>query len=78
MGTVGFSSRIESTVVGDAVNVAARVESLTKNYDSTILVTKPIVEALRHPDTFPLRLVDKFVRVKGKEELVAIYELDAV
>jgi class 3 adenylate cyclase len=76
MGTVGFSSRIDSTVIGDTVNVAARVESLTKNYDSSILVTQPVVTALRHPKTFPLRLVDKFVRVKGKEEPVAIYELD--
>ncbi|MBD2062738.1 HAMP domain-containing protein [Funiculus sociatus GB2-A5] len=76
MGTVGFSSRIDSTVIGDTVNVAARVESLTKNYDSSILLTQPVVTALRHPKTFPLRLVDKFVRVKGKEEPVAIYELD--
>ena len=74
MGTVGFTSRIESTVVGDAVNVAARVEGLTKNYGS-ILITHPVVAALRHPENFPLYLVDQSVKVKGKDEPVAIYSV---
>ncbi len=75
MGTIGFTSRIESTVVGDAVNVAARVEGLTRKYDCPVLVTESVVAALRHPQAFELRLVDESVKVKGKSEPVAIYEL---
>ncbi|HEY9671724.1 MAG TPA: adenylate/guanylate cyclase domain-containing protein [Waterburya sp.] len=75
MGTIGFTSRIESTVIGDAVNVAARVENLTRKYDCPILVTESVVAALRYPQAFNLRLVDDCVKVKGKSESVAIYEL---
>jgi class 3 adenylate cyclase/HAMP domain-containing protein len=78
MGTIGFTSRIESTVVGDAVNVAARVEGLTRKYNCTVLVTESIVAALRYPQDFKLRLVDDSVKVKGKDEPVAIYELMVV
>ncbi|AFY32039.1 adenylate/guanylate cyclase domain-containing protein [Calothrix sp. PCC 7507] len=74
MGTVGFTSRIDSTVVGDAVNIASRVEGLTKQYGCGILVTESVVVGLSHPKLFPLRLVDKSVKVKGKDEAIAIYE----
>jgi class 3 adenylate cyclase len=78
MGTIGFTSRIESTVIGDTVNVAARVESLTRKYDLTVLVTESVVTALHHPEAFKLRLVDESVKVKGKTAPVAIYELIVV
>ncbi|MEO8890891.1 MAG: adenylate/guanylate cyclase domain-containing protein, partial [Coleofasciculaceae cyanobacterium] len=77
MGTVGFTSRIESTVIGDPVNVAARVEGLTRKYNRTVLVTESVIAALKYPEDFELRLVDDAVKVKGKDELVAIYELIA-
>lgn len=62
-------------VVGDAVNLASRLEGLTKQYNCNILVTESVVNSLYHPESFCLRLVDKSVKVKGKDEAIAIYEV---
>ncbi|MEA5564774.1 adenylate/guanylate cyclase domain-containing protein [Anabaena sp. UHCC 0399] len=74
MGTVGFTCRIDSTVVGDAVNIAARVEELTKHYGCGILITESVVKNLSSPELFSLRLVNQAVKLKGKDEAIAIYE----
>jgi class 3 adenylate cyclase len=76
MGTIGFTSKIESTVVGDAVNVASRVEALTKEYGVSVLITDTVVAGLRDRARFPLRLVDERVKVRGKEDTIALYTLD--
>lgn len=77
MGTIGFASKIESTVIGDPVNVGSRVESMTKDYKVAVLITGDVVARLARPEDFKLRLLDKGVAVRGRIDPIDLYTLDA-
>ena len=73
LGTIGGSSRMDGTVISDSVNLAARIESLTKTFHTPILVSEYLVAKLQNKNQFYLREIDR-VKVKGKEKPVTIYE----
>jgi class 3 adenylate cyclase len=69
-GTIGGQERLDSGVIGDAVNLTSRIEGLTKHYGEQILVSGAVHAAVR--ESARLRRVDE-VQVKGREQPVTLY-----
>ncbi|MBL9060142.1 MAG: adenylate/guanylate cyclase domain-containing protein, partial [Mangrovicoccus sp.] len=72
-GAVGGLNQIRVGAIGDTLNLAARVESLTKRYRTAALVTQHLRDALARPDDFLLRQVD-YVTVLGRRDPVRLFE----
>jgi class 3 adenylate cyclase len=73
-GTIGGAGKLEFTLIGDTVNVAARVEQLTKTTGDAILLTHQTVDAM---DTRPSGLTDRGSHaLKGKSAAIQVFGLD--
>ena len=74
LGAIGSDKRLDSNVVGDAPNLASRVEGMTKVYGARVLVSGSTHGQLCRPADFTLRELDRVI-VAGKTEPVVVYEL---
>lgn len=74
LGTVGGPNRMDGTVISDAVNLAARLEGLTKRFGVSLLMSEYTLRELHEETRYHIRFLGK-VQVKGKNQAVDVYEI---
>lgn len=74
LGIVGEAERMATNVISDAINVAARLERLTRRYDVGIVTSGVALEHLGDNRTYSARPIDR-IRVKGRGETTNVYEI---
>jgi len=74
LGTLGEPERFDMTVLSDSVNIAARIEGVSKIFGCSVIVSAELKRALQRPDTYHWRPLGK-IRLKGRGAAVELYEL---
>lgn len=74
LGTVGGNSRLDTTVIGDTVNLGARLQPLTKVYKTPLLISHNTLAQLEEPMKYALRFIAQ-VQVRGRDQNVGVFEV---
>ncbi len=74
LGIIGEPTRLQGDVLSDTVNLAARLEGISKVYGAQLLMSEGVMEQLVHPERYQPRFLDR-VMVKGRVEPLNIYEI---
>lgn len=74
LGTIGAMDRMETTVISDTVNIASRMEQLSKQYGASIIISDDMYHSLEHPEKFEIRKLGSTV-VKGKRHPIIVLEI---
>jgi adenylate cyclase len=73
MGITGDADRMDATTISDTVNIASRLESLTKHYSANIILSDASLNQILQKNDFHLRYLG-LVQLKGKNEAIHIHE----
>lgn len=74
LGIVGDKRRMQGTVISDSVNLASRIQDMTKLYKASVVISQETFIKLENPMEFNFRFLGK-VKVKGKDKSVSLFEV---